>query len=143
MLDQEDRDPALLLHGPQACGEVGGLVVAGLEGPLGLLARLVGTLEVDVGGEVGRLRHHDHLVGADLEEAAAKAAEAAGLPDPGKAAVKPVKKKGPAVAKSVASDWSTQLRSTTSRSSPLATAPPAAKPKLSSAPSACRLQSPS
>ena len=35
------------------------------------------------------------------EEAAAKAAEAAGLPDPGKAAVKPVKKKGPAVAKPV------------------------------------------
>ncbi|ADG10782.1 ribosome biogenesis GTPase Der [Caulobacter segnis] len=36
------------------------------------------------------------------DEAAAKAAAEAGLPDPGKAAVKPVKKKGPAVAKPVA-----------------------------------------
>ena len=38
--------------------------------PLGLATRLLGLLEVDLGGQVGRLGHHHDLVGPDLEEAA-------------------------------------------------------------------------
>ena len=51
-------------------GEVGALDVAALERLLGLAARLLRLLEVDLGRHVGRLGHHDDLVGPDLEEAA-------------------------------------------------------------------------
>ena len=51
-------------------GQVGALVVAGLERPLRLTARLLRLLEVDLRREVGRLGHHDDLVGPDLEEPA-------------------------------------------------------------------------
>ena len=50
--------------------QVGALDVAALERLLGLAARLLGLLEVDLGRHVGRLGHHDDLVRPDLEEAA-------------------------------------------------------------------------
>ena len=45
-------------------------MVAGLERALGLAAGLLGLLEVDLAGHVGRLGHDHDLVGPDLEEPA-------------------------------------------------------------------------
>src|SRR5437762_2987448 len=42
--------------------QVGGLVVAGLDRPLGLAARLLGPLEIDLRGHVGCFGHDDDLV---------------------------------------------------------------------------------
>jgi hypothetical protein len=50
-------------------GQVGALLVPGLERALGLTASLLGLLEVDLGRHVGGLGHHDDLVRPHLDEA--------------------------------------------------------------------------
>src|SRR4029079_16035453 len=51
-------------------GQIGWLVGGGLQRPLGLTARLLRALEVDVAREVGVRAHDDDFVGRDLQEAA-------------------------------------------------------------------------
>src|SRR4051812_5866022 len=50
--------------------QVDALVVAALEGVLGVAARLLRLLEIDLRREVGGLGHHDDFVGQDLHEPA-------------------------------------------------------------------------
>jgi len=57
------------LHRRARPRQVGRLLEALLDSALGLVAGLLGSLKVDLGGEVSQLGHDHDLVGADLHEA--------------------------------------------------------------------------
>src|SRR5262245_27303616 len=68
-LRDTDAQQCLLERGASR-GQVGALVIPGLERALRLATRLLGLLEIDLAGHVGGLRHHDDAIRADLQEAA-------------------------------------------------------------------------
>jgi hypothetical protein len=68
-LGHPDAHELALERGPRG-REIRALVGSRLEGALGIPTSLLGSLEVDLRGEVGALGHHDDLVRQDLDEAA-------------------------------------------------------------------------
>src|SRR2546423_2224164 len=82
-LGDADAEQRLLERGARR-GQVRWLVVARFERPFGLAARLLGALEIDLGGHVRHLGHHDDLVRPDLDEATrdGEVLLAAARPDP-------------------------------------------------------------